>query len=86
MSMETKINELVWKMVPQNVSAAFLSRNEIIEMMHKVAAESALIGYGEGEALTRKRFEKKMKMVEEELTIVKEELKTTQLDLLASSK
>jgi hypothetical protein len=87
MSIEKDLEELIAKIAPsKDIAGGFMSRDQIIQLIRKVATEASLIGYCHAEKLTRERMEKKLKMVEQELTIIKEELKDAELELIASAK
>lgn len=87
MSMEKELEELIIKIAPsKDIAGGFMSRDQIIQLIHKVATEAALIGYAHAEKSTRTRMEKKLKMVEEELTIIKDQLKDAELELIESTK
>ena len=63
-----------------------MSRDQIIQLIRKVATDASLIGYCHAEKFTRERMEKKLSAIEQELTIIKEQLKDTELDLIAANK
>lgn len=87
MTMEKELEELISKISPsKDIAGGFMSRDQIIQLIRKVAVESSLIGYANAERLTRTRMEKKLKMVEEELTIIKDQLKDVELELIAANK
>lgn len=87
MTMEKELEELISKIAPsKDIAGGFMSRDQIIQLIRKVATESALIGYANAEKLTRSRMDKKLKMVEEELTIIKDQLKDAELELIAATK
>ena len=87
MTMEKELEELIAKIAPsKDIAGGFMSRDQIIQLIRKVATEASLIGYCHAEKSTRERMEKKLKMVEQELTIIKEELKDAELELIASAK
>lgn len=87
MTMEKELEELISKIAPsKDIAGGFMSRDQIIQLIRKVAVESSLIGYANAERLTRTRMEKKLKMVEEELTIIKDQLKDAELELIAINK
>jgi len=87
MTMEKELEELISKIAPsKDIAGGFMSRDQIIQLIRKVAVESSLIGYANAERLTRTRMEKKLKMVEEELTIIKDQLKDAELELIAATK
>jgi len=87
MTMEKELEELIAKIAPsKDIAGGFMSRDQIIQLIRKVAVESSLIGYANAERLTRTRMEKKLKMVEEELTIIKDQLKDAELELIVATK
>jgi len=87
MSIEKDLEELIAKIAPsKDIAGGFMSRDQIIQLISKVATDASLIGYCHAERLTRERMDKKLKMVEEELTIIKSELKDAELELIASTK
>jgi len=87
MSIEKDLEELIAKIAPsKDIAGGFMSRDQIIQLIRKVATDASLIGYCHAERLTRERMDKKLKMVEEELTIIKSELKDAELELIASTK
>lgn len=87
MTMEKELEELISKIAPsKDIAGGFMSRDQIIQLIRKVAVESSLIGYANAERLTRTRMEKKLKMVEEELTIIKDQLKDAELELIVATK
>ena len=87
MTMEKELEELISKIAPsKDIAGGFMSRDQIIQLIRKVAVESSLIGYSNAERLTRTRMEKKLKMVEEELTIIKDQLKDAELELIVATK
>jgi len=87
MNMEQELEELIAKISPtKDIAGGFMSRDQIIQLIRKVAFDASLIGYCHAENSTRIRMEKKLKMVEEELIIIKGELKDAELELIASAK
>ena len=85
MSMEKEITELVNRIAPaKGIVGGFMSRNDIIQLISKVADEAVLIGWTHAETMTRKRLEKKIELMEQEMTIIKEQMKSLELDLLAA--
>jgi hypothetical protein len=87
MNMEQELEELIAKISPtKDIAGGFMSRDQIIQLIRKVATEASLIGYCHAENFTRIRMEKKLKMVEEELIIIKDQLKDAELELIASAK
>jgi len=87
MTMEKELEELISKIAPsKDIAGGFMSRDQIIQLIRKVAVESSLIGYANAERLTRTRMEKKLKMVEEELIIIKDQLKDAELELIVATK
>lgn len=87
MSMEKELEQLIAKIAPnKDIAGGFMSRDQIIQLIRKVATEASLIGYCHAEEFTRKRMEKKLSAIEHELTIIKDQLKDTELDLIAANK
>jgi hypothetical protein len=87
MSMEKELEQLIAKIAPnKDIAGGFMSRDQIIQLIRKVATEASLIGYCHAEEFTRKRMEKKLSVIEHELTIIKDQLKDTELDLIAANK
>ena len=87
MSMEKELEQLIAKIAPnKDIAGGFMSRDQIIQLIRKVATDASLIGYCHAERLTRERMEKKLTMLEQELTIIKDQLKDTELDLIAANK
>jgi nitrogen regulatory protein PII-like uncharacterized protein len=83
--MEKEITELVNRIAPaKGIVGGFMSRNDIIQLISKVADEAVLIGWTHAETMTRKRLEKKIELMEQEMTIIKEQMKSLELDLLAA--
>jgi len=87
MSIEKDLEQLIAKIAPsKDIAGGFMSRNDIIQLIRKVATDASLIGYCHAEKLTRKRMEKKLTMLEQELTIIKDQLKDAEFDLIAANK
>ena len=87
MTIEKELEELITKIAPsKDIAGGFMSRDQIIQLIRKVATEAALVGYAHAEKFTRGRMEKKVTMLEQELTIIRDQLKDAELDLIASSK
>jgi len=87
MSIERELEELIAKIAPsKDIAGGFMSRDQIIQLIRKVATDASLIGYCHAEKFTRKRMEKKLSAIEQELTIIKEQLKDAELDLIAANK
>ena len=87
MSIERDLEELIAKIAPsKDIAGGFMSRDQIIQHIRKVATEASVIGYCHAEKFTRERMEKKLSAIEQELTIIKEQLKDTELDLIAANK
>ena len=84
MSMEQEITELADKFVPACYAGGILSRSDMKELIVKVANQAVVIGWSHAESMTRKRLEKKIDLMEEEMTIIKEQMKSLELDLLAA--
>jgi hypothetical protein len=85
MSIALEITELINRIAPaKDIAGGFMSRNEIIELIDKVANTAVAIGWTHGESMTRKRLEKKIDLMEQEMVIIKEQMKALELDLLAA--
>ena len=85
MSMEKEVTELVSRIAQsKNFAGIFMTRKEITELMTKVANDAVVIGWSHAESMTRKRLEKKIDLMEQEMTIIKEQMKSLELDLLAA--
>jgi len=85
MNMEKEITELVNRIAQsKNFAGIFMTRKEITELMTKVATDAALIGWSHAESMTRKRLEKKITQMEQEMSIMKDQMKSLELDLLAA--
>lgn len=87
MTMEKELEELIAKIAPsKDIAGGFMSRDQIIQLIRKVAIDASLIGYCHAEKLTRGRMDKKLTAIEQELTIIKDQLKDTELELIATNK
>ena len=87
MSMQAEIQELVNRIAPaKGIAGGFMSRNDIIQLITKVADDAALIGWAKGESMSRKRLEKKITNMEQEIDILKDRIKDLELELIALSK
>jgi len=85
MSIALEITELINRIAPpKDIAGGFMSRNEIIELIDKVANTAVAIGWTHGESTTRKRLEKKIEVMEQEMVIIKEQMKALELDLLVA--
>ena len=84
MSIETEIAELAEKFVPACYAGGILSRSDMKELIIKVANQAVVIGWSHAESMTRKRLEKKIEFMENEMTILKDQMKSLELDLLAA--
>jgi len=85
MSIASEITELINRIAPaKGIVGSFMSRNEIIQLIDKVANDAVAIGWAHAETMTRKRLEKKLELMEQEMTIIKEQMKSLELDLLAA--
>jgi hypothetical protein len=85
MSIASEITELINRIAPaKGIVGGIMSRNEIIQLIDKVANDAVAIGWTHAESMTRKRLEKKIEMMEQEMTIIKEQMKSLELDLLAA--
>lgn len=85
MSIASEITELVNRIAPaKDIAGGFMSRNDIIQLIDKVANDAVAIGWTHAESMTRKRLEKKLEMMEQEMVIIKEQMKALELELLAA--
>jgi hypothetical protein len=83
--MEKEVTELVNRIAQsKNFAGIFMTRKEITELMTKVANDAVVIGWSHAESTTRNRLEKKIDLMEQEMTIIKEQMKSLELDLLAA--
>ena len=86
MSMEQEITELVNRIAQtKNFAGIFMTRNDMVQLMTKVANDAVVIGWSHAESMTRKRLEKKIDLMEQEMTIIKEQMKALELDLLVAA-
>jgi len=82
-----ELEELVTRIAPaKDIAGGFMSRNDIIQLITKVADDAALIGWAKGESMSRKRLDKKVTNLEQEVDILKDRIKDLELELIASSK
>ena len=87
MSMQAEIQELVTRIAPsKDIAGGFMSRNDIIQLITKVADDAALIGWAKGESMSRKRLDKKITSMEQEIEILKDRIKDLELEVIASTK
>ena len=85
MSIASEITELINRIAPaKGIVGGIMSRNEIIQLIDKVANDAVAIGWTHAETMTRKRLEKKIELMEQEMTIIKDQMKSLELDLLAA--
>jgi len=85
MSIALEITELINRIAPaKGIVGGFMSRDEIIQLIDKVANTAVAIGWTHGESMTRKRLEKKIEVMEQEMVIIKEQMKALELDLLVA--
>jgi len=84
MTIETEIAELAQKFVPACYAGGILSRSDMKELIIKVANQAVVIGWSHAESMTRKRLEKKITQMEQEMSIMKDQMKSLELDLLAA--
>ena len=86
MSIASEITELINRIAPaKGIVGGIMSRNEIIQLIDKVANDAVAIGWTHAESMTRKRLEKKIELMEQEMTIIKEQMKSLELDLLVAA-
>jgi len=84
MSMHKELKELVTKIAPpRNILGGFMTRNDIIQLIEKVADEASLLGWIHAETMSRKRLENKILRLEQEVDILKGQLKDAELELIA---
>jgi hypothetical protein len=84
--MEKEVTELVNRIAQsKNFAGIFMTRKEITELMTKVANDAVVIGWSHAESTTRNRLEKKIDLMEQEMTIIKDQMKSLELDLLAAA-
>lgn len=87
MTFQAELQELVTRIAPsKDIAGGFMSRNDIIQLISKVADEAALIGWARAETLSRQRLEKKITNLEQEVLILKDKIKDLELELIAASK
>lgn len=85
MSIALEITELINRIAPaKGIVGGIMSRDEIIKLIDKVANDAVAIGWTHAESMTRKRLEKKIEVMEQEMTIIKEQMKALELDLLVA--
>ena len=86
MNMEKEVTELVNRIAQtKNFAGIFMTRNDMVQLMTKVANDAVVIGWTHAESMTRKRLEKKLDLMEQEMTIIKEQMKSLELDLLVAA-
>ena len=86
MNMEKEVTELVNRIAQtKNFAGIFMTRNDMVQLMTKVANDAVVIGWSHAESMTRKRLEKKIEVMEQEMTIIKEQMKALELDLLVAA-
>jgi hypothetical protein len=82
-----ELDELVTRIAPtKDIAGGFMSRNDIIQLITKVADDAALIGWSRGESMSRKRIEKKVTSLEQEVEILKDRIKDLELEIVAFTK
>lgn len=87
MSMQAEIQELVTRIAPaKGIAGGFMSRNDIIQLINKVADEAVIIGWSRAETMSRKRLDKKITNLEQEIEILKDRIKDLEIELIASTK
>jgi len=87
MSMQAELKELVTRIAPsKDIAGGFMSRNDIIQLINKVADEAVLIGWARAETLSRQRLDKKITSLEQEIEILKDRIKDLELEVIASTK
>jgi hypothetical protein len=86
MSLHKELKELVTKISPtKDIAGGFMTRNDIIQLIEKVADEASLLGWVHAETMSRKRLENKIMRLEEEVDILKGQLKDAELELIAAA-
>ena len=87
MSFQSELQDLVTRIAPdKGIVGGFMSRNDIIQLITKVADEAALIGWSRAETLSRQRLDRKVTSMEQEIDILKDKIKDLELELIAASK
>lgn len=87
MSFQSELQDLVTRIAPaKGIVGGFMSRNDIIQLITKVADEAALIGWARAETLSRQRLERKISGMEEEIEILKDRIKDLEIEVIAASK
>lgn len=87
MSFQSELQDLVTRIAPaKGIVGGFMSRNDIIQLITKVADEAALIGWSRAETMSRQRLEKKISGMEEEIEILKDRIKDLEIEVIAASK
>ena len=82
-----ELEALVTRIAPtKDIAGGFMSRNDIIQLITKVADDAALIGWAKGESMSRKRLDKKIISLEQEVEILKDRIKDLELEVIASAK
>jgi hypothetical protein len=85
--MQAELQELVTRIAPtKDIAGGFMSRNDIIQLINKVADEAVLIGWARAETLSRQRLERKILGMEQEIEILKDRIKDLETELIASTK
>jgi hypothetical protein len=85
--MQAEIQELVTRIAPaKGIAGGFMSRNDIIQLINKVADEAVIIGWSRAETMSRKRLDKKVTNLEQEIEILKDRIKDLEVELIASTK
>jgi hypothetical protein len=86
-TLKQELEELVTRIAPtKDIVGGFMSRNDIIQLITKVADDAALIGWAKGESMSRKRLDKKIISLEQEVEILKDRIKDLELEVIASTK
>jgi hypothetical protein len=87
MSIEKDLEELIAKIAPsKDIAGGFMSRDQIIQLIRKVATDASLLGWVHAETMSRKRLENKIIQLEQEVVILKDRLKDAELELIAAAK
>ena len=87
MSLHKELEELIAKIAPsREIAGGFMTRDQIIQLIRKVADDASLLGWVHAETMSRTRLENKILQLEQEVAILKDQLKDAELELIAASK
>ena len=76
--------EVVRLSPPKETAIGVMTYAEMVQLIRKSVNCGAIIGWAHAESMTRKRLEKKIELMEQEMTIIKEQMKSLELDLLVA--